>query len=220
MKPTRTDGPVRLSGTLTVTERDGARGPFNVGELATPLGDFKVIDQWLEQLDPGSYKGDFWVSRVEPRSNVWKNRVFVEIRATVVDYSLEEDHENVTSHTNSVPPEPDPIEDDRRSKSSSETPKNTTTNAIRFRRPVPSPAATPNRNDQPSRTASSQSRSDSAEIGELFGHELAPLVITRVDAIKLDPTVDRELFRKQKSWLKEHQYRFDVAEQIWNPPTT
>lgn len=214
MKPTRTDGPVRLAGTLTVTERDGARGPFNVGELSTTLGDFKVIDQWLEQLDPGSYKGDFWVTRVEPRSNVWKNRVFVEIRATVVDYSLEEDHENANSHANSLPPETDPIEDDRRSKVSTETPKSTTTSTVRSKRPPPSPPA---HNEPAPKTPPPQSRMDT-EIGELFGHELAPLVLTRSDAIQLDPTVDRELFRKQKSWLKDHHYRFDVVGQIWNPP--
>ena len=37
-------------------------------------------------------------------------------------------------------------------------------------------------------------------------------------AIKLDPTVDRGLFRAQRDALKGHGYRFDASTQMWDLP--
>jgi hypothetical protein len=48
----------------------------------------------------------------------------------------------------------------------------------------------------------------------LFGAELYGAV-TKRDAIKLDPTVDRIKFRAQRDRLKGLGYRFDAARQAW-----
>lgn len=48
----------------------------------------------------------------------------------------------------------------------------------------------------------------------LFGAELYGAV-TRREAIKLDPTVDRLKFRAQRDRLKGLGYRFDAARQAW-----
>jgi hypothetical protein len=37
-------------------------------------------------------------------------------------------------------------------------------------------------------------------------------------AVKLDPTVDRGLFRAQRDALKGHGYRFDASTQMWDLP--
>jgi hypothetical protein len=37
-------------------------------------------------------------------------------------------------------------------------------------------------------------------------------------AVKLDPTVDRGLFRAQRDALKGHGYRFDASTQMWEMP--
>jgi hypothetical protein len=49
---------------------------------------------------------------------------------------------------------------------------------------------------------------------KLFGAELGAKVWKR-EGIKLDPTVDRSLFREQRDHLKELGYRFDAKAQAW-----
>jgi hypothetical protein len=49
---------------------------------------------------------------------------------------------------------------------------------------------------------------------KLFGAELGAKVWKR-EGIKLDPTVDRGLFREQRDRLKELGYRFDAKAQAW-----
>jgi hypothetical protein len=49
---------------------------------------------------------------------------------------------------------------------------------------------------------------------KLFGAELGAKVWKR-EGIKLDPTVDRGVFREQRDHLKELGYRFDAKAQAW-----
>ena len=49
---------------------------------------------------------------------------------------------------------------------------------------------------------------------KLFGAELGTKVWKR-EGIKLDPTVDRGLFREQRDHLKVLGYRFDAKAQAW-----
>jgi hypothetical protein len=51
---------------------------------------------------------------------------------------------------------------------------------------------------------------DSAADTELFG-----LLWPLADALKLDPTVDRNIFRKQRDRLKAIGYRFEPMGQQW-----
>lgn len=70
--------------------------------------------------------------------------------------------------------------------------------------PVPAPAAAPP-------TAEAEGADAVVSEAELFG-DLWPLE----GAVKLDPTVDRRVFRQQRDWLKANGYRFEAVGQTWH----
>lgn len=217
-------GPVQFSGTLKVIECNGQRGPFNVGELTTCIGEFKVLDQWLEQFKPGVYDGNFWVSAIEPRSRTWKTRVFVEVRATVVDYQIFDVSDEDEPSTQIAVPERDPLLDDHALQQEQVS--------------LPSRRSNPNRSDRhavqelpgaepPKEVEAGSSvpgmaveEDDGADdrLRKLFDEEMAAAVRSGISCIKLDPTVDRALFREQRDYLKNANYRFDASRQLWLPP--
>lgn len=55
----------------------------------------------------------------------------------------------------------------------------------------------------------------SDEMSKLFGSELAK-DISENKAVKLDPTVDRTLFREQRDKLKQLGYEFEPLSQTWS----
>jgi hypothetical protein len=59
---------------------------------------------------------------------------------------------------------------------------------------------------------------DSVDL-QLFGVEIHPLYVNGED-IALDPTVDREQFRRQRDRLKESGYRFHAQSQVWRRQAT
>jgi hypothetical protein len=203
-----TDFSICLPGTLTVKKHTGTYRTFTVGELVTPLADFKVIDKWVEQLDAGTYEGDFWISRLEPTSRNWRTRVFIEIQARVLDYRLKEAEEPTTSDGATFP-ERDPLED--------ETPPPARTE-VASKRPANARAAGAsgprNRRQQAGR------KDDRLEqLIDLFGAETAELISAGTEPVKLDSTVDRQLLRQQIHFLREDlRYTLDLANQHWQPP--
>ena len=44
---------IKIDGILNVKSINGSRGVFSVGDLTTPVGNFKVKDQILDQFDDG-----------------------------------------------------------------------------------------------------------------------------------------------------------------------
>jgi hypothetical protein len=183
---------IQLHGTLSVIRRKGARGSFSVGDLSTDIGEFKVKDQLLDQFEEGEYKGTFVVSRIYPSSYVWRGKVVAEIRATVTDVLIDAATEGAQHEA----PEPDPIEE---------------------------PRIEPEEVLPPARVVRPQTPADDAEYDEgdtphpdlhLFGDELLRLIFAQ-QSVKLDPTVDRALFRDQRDRLKQLGYRFDAKTQAW-----
>ncbi|VFR57179.1 FIG034376: Hypothetical protein [plant metagenome] len=59
--------PITVSGQLTLRTILGRNGPFNVGRLVTPIGEFAVKDAELEQYPEGKYGGDFAIRFIYPR---------------------------------------------------------------------------------------------------------------------------------------------------------
>lgn len=185
---------IRISGILNVKSIKGSRGAFSVGELTSPVGNFKVKDQILDQFSEGSYEGEFLVAHIYPASYVHYGRVITEIRAKLAEIILPQGEEKPLPEQ-SVPQEPDPVEE---------------TQATTAAAPPEAPADAAVDSQAAAATLTEEEAKDFA----LFGAELYGAV-TRRDAIKLDPTVDRLKFRAQRDRLKGLGYRFDAARQAW-----
>ena len=201
---------IRVTGTLIVNRRHGRNGYFSVGDLVTDIGEFKVKDAVLDQYEPGEYKGDFIIKWIEPHSNTWRGRVFIENRATLQDIiifdAVEDDGAAQASAAAMTPPETDPLEEE--SAGSSERPADVhSTPAIQMESAIPD--SLPQQSD-----AAVGSADLTTEQRALLGDELVELYAQR-QRIKLDPTVDREVFRNQRDLLKACGYRFDSTQQDW-----
>lgn len=200
---------IRVPGTLIINRRTGRNGSFSVGDLVTDIGEFKVKDTALDQYEPGEYKGDFIIKWIEPHSNTWRGRVYIENRATLQDIIIFDAVEDCGAAEASAeamrPPEKDPLEE---SPGSSKRPADVpSTPSVEMA--TTTPESLPQQSNAESGTADL-----TAEQRALLGDELAELYAQR-QRIKLDPTVDRELFRKQRDLLKACGYRFDSTQQEW-----
>lgn len=186
---------IRVRGTITIQRKTSARGAFNIGDLSTEIGEFEVKDSLIEEFEPGKYTGDFIIRWIAPDSFAWRGRVFVKNRATLDEIIVDEADEGAPAP--SAPPEPDPIE----------------------HAPAPSQAkATQQQETQaPSAAPVTDARKPEGKVDDvgLFGEELVAL-LQECAPIKLDPTVDREQFRKQRDRLKEIGYSFDAKAQTWS----
>lgn len=185
---------IRISGILNVKSIKGSRGAFSVGELTSSVGSFKVKDQILDQFSEGSYEGEFLVAHIYPASYVHYGRVITEIRAKLAEIILPEGEEKPLPEQ-TVPQEPDPVEEPQ---------------AVAAAAPAEAPADAAVDTQAAAGPLSEEEAKDLA----LFGAELYGAV-TKRDAIKLDPTVDRLKFRAQRDRLKGLGYRFDAARQAW-----
>lgn len=182
---------ISLSGTLDVRTIKGSNGPFQVGELTTSVGDFKVKDKLLEQFEPGAYTGTFLIDKIYPHSYVWYGKVTVEIRAKLADVLL--DNDEPFSDTGDTPPsiEPDPADEERKAIS--------THSVAEGASPLPGHPA---------------EDSDEIYLPDLFGIELADAILAGAP-VKLDPTVDRGVFRQQRDQLRAFGYAFQASAQTW-----
>jgi hypothetical protein len=121
-------------------------------------------------------------------------RVITEIRAKLAEIILPEGEEKPLPEQ-TVPQEPDPVEEPQ---------------AVAAAAPAEAPADAA----VDTQAAAGALTEEEAKDLALFGAELYGAV-TKRDAIKLDPTVDRIKFRAQRDRLKGLGYRFDAARQAW-----
>lgn len=102
---------IKLSGVLTIRTINGRKGVFNVGRLATDIGEFAVKETLLEQYEEGHYEGDFGITRIYPSQYSVGSRVVTEIRAVLATMALANiddlDHEEAHSPDS----EPDPVDE-------------------------------------------------------------------------------------------------------------
>ena len=193
--PRAESGPVALSGTLIVKWIAGRNGDFAVGDLHTPLGEFRVKDALLEQFDEGEYQGIFWVSQIYSKSYEYRGRITIETRASIADLQI--DRESDAPQESPSASEPDPID---------EAPD----------RPMPA------RDERSVASTSSMGGdhglrdADSDDDADLFGDDIFER-LRAGQVVKLDPTVDRQLLRQQKARLVALCYRFDAKSQTWRP---
>lgn len=230
---------ISVPGTINIAERQGRFGSFNVGTLECSIGSFTVKDSSIEEFDPGIYHGDFVIEKIKPLSYLAGSRLVVEVRATLSAILLSGDAEPLPSHYESL--ERDPIEEDGGySQSDAPFPASGPRSRGNYRPRQPRQhldvPQQPVHNaqgfgDQPEFSSHAEYSSEAPDFGDATGYGLAPhsfepsflpdaadlfgvlWPIGRV--VKLDPTIDRGLFRQQKDYLKANGYRFSATEQNW-----
>lgn len=181
--------PVQLQGTLSIKEVNGRSGSFCVGDLVTDIGTFKVKDAILDQYPAGEYAGNFVIAEIYPYSYTWRGKVWVEVRAQLSAIHVDSQPEEAPD-TEALPAsvEPDPADE-------AAVPRPETQPVVVDHQETPAPDAEPS----------------------LFDAETQGL-IGAGQPVKLDPTVDRGLFRAQRDALKGLGYRFDARGQTWEMP--
>lgn len=176
---------ININGNLSIRTINGRNGPFNVGKLVTELGEFSVKDVLLEQYEEGMYQGDFGISRIYPAHYIAGNRLIIEIRATLETMALA----GIDDYDEVPAVEPDPIEEEKQQ-------------AAVAKAAEAEPESLSNKMDD--------SGNDESQDRQLFG-AVWPLD----ERVKLDPTVDRSLFRQQRDRLKTLGYKFEPLGQVW-----
>lgn len=86
--PTRSVLPIVVPGQLTLRTIRGKNGPFTVGRLTTPIGEFAVKDAELEQYPEGKYDGDFVIRYIFPKSYPVAGGARFEVRANLDGMTL------------------------------------------------------------------------------------------------------------------------------------
>jgi hypothetical protein len=104
---------IKLSGKVVIRTIEGRNGSFNVGRLITEIGEF-AAKRGIEEFDPGTYEGDFAVSRIYPATYSAGGRSIVEVRADIDSIAL------IDVDTNPAEPEP-PLEEEQEAASELQT---------------------------------------------------------------------------------------------------
>lgn len=206
---------IKIPGILEVKTIRGGNGDFNVGELQTAIGEFKIKDKILEQFQSGSYPGEFLISKIYPHSYTWYGKITIEIRASLAEVMLDSDEPD-DSDTPAQASEPDPADEERTSPlAAPQAEPATPPDAITDQAPA-TPARSVSEEQPAVQPTSSDVELDDSELLAIFGDELAEL-IRDGQPVKLDPSVDRALFRSQRDWLgKRLGYSFRAASQTWH----
>lgn len=178
---------IKLSGTLTLRIINGRNGAFRVGRLLTTIGEFAVKDAVLDQYEEGSYEGEFGVTKIYPTYYSAAGRLVVEVRAELSSIALIKIDPLGQQETIL---EQDPLEEERNS-----APKAEPMRKPKTRSPAPKAA-----------TETTEASDDAGLFGLLW-----PLT----EQVKLDPTVDRSVFRQQRDRLKALGYTFQPVGQLW-----
>ncbi len=217
---------ISVHGVLTVKQISGSNGKFCTGDLNCDLGEFKVKETILDQFEEGRYEGEFVIERFYLSSYIWRGKSTTDIRAKVTGIHLDLADEGAVED---APMEPDPITDSMPVTESVDGMTQSMT--INNRDGAAGQKATEvfaNDNEggstsfmeeeaQTKSTALCKTVDSNPEVAALlaiFGDELSQLILTDM-TVKLDPTIDRSLFREQRMILKERGYQFDAMAQTW-----
>lgn len=197
---------ITIPGQLAIRTIHGRNGAFNVGRLATSIGEFVVKNPELDQYDEGKYDGDFVITEIRPSTYTANGRMVIEIRAHIGEMTLSSiDALSGDEASRLSPHEVDPIDE--------ETPAPTPVAKAPARTKARSPRdplvdTTPFGVEPAKPAADTSSDTDDAT---LFG-TLWPLG----DIVKLDATVDRRLLREQRDRLNQLGYEFKPLTQDWH----
>jgi hypothetical protein len=191
---------ITLTGQLSIKTIHGRNGDFNVGRLATNLGEFVIKNAGLDQYEEGKYDGDFVIKKIEPASYVAGGRMVIEIRADLSGMTLSgidnlpgEEASKLTLQ------EVDPVDEESAPPAAQP--------------PAPARGKHDPRDPLVDTTPFGEEPaplSPDAEDAALFGH-LWPLG----DVVQIDATVGRLILRAQRDRLKALGYDIDPLSQDW-----
>jgi hypothetical protein len=198
---------ITLPGQLAIKTIHGRNGDFNVGRLATSIGEFVVKNAELDQYDEGKYEGHFAIAEIRPSTYTANGRMVIEIRALLGGMTLSNiDALSRDEARQLSPQEVDPIDEEAQAPALA-TPKVEAKAQPRHPRD-------PLVDTTPFGTApvtTSPEASAEADDAVLFG-TLWPLG----DSVKLDATVDRRVLREQRDRLGALGYEFAPLSQDWH----
>ncbi|MBV6791565.1 DUF3275 family protein [Xanthomonas euvesicatoria] len=198
---------ITIPGQLAIKTIHGRNGDFNVGRLATSIGEFVVKNAELDQYAEGKYEGDFAIAEIRPPTYNANGRMVIEIRALLGGMTLSNiDALSGDDAHRLSPQEVDPIDEEAQAPAPA-TPKAPTKAKPRNPRDplvdtTPFGAAS---------VATSPEASAEADDAALFG-ALWPLG----EIVKLDATVDRRVLRQQRDRLGALGYEFAPLSQDWH----
>ena len=198
---------ITIPGQLAIKTIHGRNGDFNVGRLATSIGEFVVKNAELDQYAEGKYEGDFAIAEIRPSTYNANGRMVIEIRALLGGMTLSNiDTLSRDEARRLSPQEVDPIDEEAQAPApvapkapARAKPRNT-------RDPLVD--TTPFGSEPAVASAEASVESDDAA---LFG-ALWPLGAI----VKLDATVDRRVLRQQRDRLGALGYEFAPLSQDWH----
>ncbi|TAH44636.1 MAG: DUF3275 family protein [Betaproteobacteria bacterium] len=198
---------ISLPGQLAIKTIHGRNGDFNVGRLATSIGEFVVKNAELDQYAEGKYEGDFVIAEIRPSTYSANGRMVIEIRALLGGMTLSNiDALSRDEARQLSPQEVDPIDEEAQAPvpaTSKAKPKAKSHNPC-----DPLVDTTPFGNESAAEFPDASAESDDAA---LFG-ALWPLS----EIVKLDATVDRRILRQQRDRLGVMGYEFAPLSQDWH----
>ncbi len=198
---------ITLPGQLAIKTIHGRNGDFNVGRLATSIGEFVIKNAELDQYREGKYEGDFVITEIRPSTYNTSGRMVIEIRAHLGGMTLSNIDPLSHDEANRLSPqEVDPIDEE------AQAPIPSTSAPVEAKAATsddPLVDTTPFGADVPAKLASKPVTQD--DDATLFG-ALWPLG----EIVKLDATVDRRLLRQQRDRLGALGYEFAPLSQDWH----
>ena len=197
---------ITINGVLTVKQISGSNGKFCTGDLNTSIGEFKVKESILDQFEEGRYEGEFDIERFYLTSYVWRGKSTTDIRARVTDIRLDKAEEGEVDQST---PEPEPIIEEAIASKTTLTVSNNTNDGMTTNQAEVKPDGTKEF------VLSDDVAKDYEHLINDVGTELVYQIANTLP-VKLDPTVDRALFYKQRDALKAHGYRFNAMTQSWS----
>jgi hypothetical protein len=199
---------ITLPGQLAIKTIHGRNGDFNVGRLATSIGEFVIKNAELDQYREGKYEGDFVITEIRPSTYNTSGRLVIEIRAHLGGMTLSNIDPLSRDEANRLSPqEVDPIDEEAQT-------------------PAPAVASTP---VEAEASVSSDPLVDTAPFGADVPVKPAYKPATQDDdatlfgalwplsaIVKLDATVDRRVLRQQRDRLGALGYEFAPLSQDWH----
>jgi hypothetical protein len=196
---------ITLPGQLAIKTIHGRNGDFNVGRLATSIGEFVVKNAELDQYAEGKYEGDFAIAEIRPSSYNANGRMVIEIRALLGGMTLSNiDALSRDEACRLSPQELDPIDEEAQAPAPATPPAET---RVKRRSPRDPLVDTTPFGSEPATPSPSASSEDAALFGTLW-----PLG----EIVKLDATVDRRVLREQRDRLGTLGYEFAPLSQDWH----
>ena len=178
---------ITIPGQLAIKTIHGRNGDFNVGRLATSIGEFVVKNAELDQYGEGKYDGDFVIVEIRPSTYNANGRMVIEIRAHLGGMALSNIDALSRDEARQLgPQEVDPIDEEAQSSAPASPPAKPKAKQRSPRDPLVD--TTPFGNEP---VAASSEASVEADDVVLFS-ALWPLS----EIVKLDATVDRRVLRQ------------------------